>query len=347
MVKIIIPLLLLALALSACAPANPPQPATAPTTPAATPAAVIASTASTPSLPPPTSLPSIATATSLPAPLPTCPCESRPTVTQSLVVTESPAEIPQKTANAPADLVPLGNLYTVVGVSMDDVLNLRSQPGVEFPILGTIPPDGSSIERTGSDQKVNGVAWTPVAYQGLTGWVNAKYLAKQSGNPDAALAKVAMQAIQAIKQKDFKGLATLVDPQGLRFSPYTFVGPENLSFSPTRVSNLFSDPTIYHWGVFDGSGQPIELTFKDYYKRFIYDVDFAQPEAVGFNVAIGGGSTINNVAEFYPESQVVEYYFSGFDPKYSGMDWRSLRLVFLPSQGDYTLAGIVHDEWGP
>ena len=347
MVKILITLLILALILSACAPTEPPQPVTIPSVSAAMTKPAEALFTLAPTLPHPSGLPIAVTATLSILPTSICPCKSTPTVAQSSVTAEVPIDQTQMVPESPAELAPIGDLYAVVGVAMDDVLNLRSQPGVELPILGAIPPDATAVERTGPDQKVSGIAWTPVSYQGMTGWVNAKFLSKQSGYADEGLASAAAQAIQAIKQKDFKGLAELVDPRGLRFSPYTFVQAENLTFAQAQVENLFSDPTIYHWGVFDGSGQPIDLPFKDYYKRFIYDVDFAQPEAVGFNVTLGGGSTINNIAEFYPSSQVVEYYFSGFDPKYTGMDWRSLRLVFLPSQGSYTLAGIVHDEWGP
>jgi hypothetical protein len=42
---------------------------------------------------------------------------------------------------------------------------------------------------------------------------------------------------------------------------------------------------------------------------------------------------------------VVEYYFPGFDPQYEGMDWRSLRLIFLQDNDVWYLAGIVHDQW--
>jgi hypothetical protein len=41
----------------------------------------------------------------------------------------------------------------------------------------------------------------------------------------------------------------------------------------------------------------------------------------------------------------IEYYFSGFDPQYGGMDWRSLRLVFIKDSNNWYLAAIVHGEW--
>jgi hypothetical protein len=87
------------------------------------------------------------------------------------------------------------------------------------------------------------------------------------------------------------------------------------------------------------------MTFEAYWARFIYDVDFAQPDAVGYNEVIGTGNKINNIAQVYPQADVVEYYFEGFDPQYKGIDWRSLRLVLEGSEGLWYLVGIVHDEW--
>jgi hypothetical protein len=41
----------------------------------------------------------------------------------------------------------------------------------------------------------------------------------------------------------------------------------------------------------------------------------------------------------------VEYHFSGFDKKFEGMDWASLKLVFENSNNEWYLVGIVHDQW--
>jgi hypothetical protein len=62
---------------------------------------------------------------------------------------------------------------------------------------------------------------------------------------------------------------------------------------------------------------------------------------------LGGGNSIDNSSEFYPEAKIVEYYFSGFDPQYGGMDWRSLRLVFSELNDTWYLVGVIHDEWTP
>jgi hypothetical protein len=157
----------------------------------------------------------------------------------------------------------------------------------------------------------------------------------------------------ALHERDLDRLSTYVHPDlGLRFSPYTYVrvgsgtsGQDDLVFTAAEVKGLFDDTTVYEWGQFDGSGDPIEMTFTQYYDRFVYDVEFAYPDAVAYNLFIGQGNTINNIPQVYPDAATVEYHFEGFDPQYAGMDWRSLRLVLEEKAGTWYLVGIVHDEW--
>ena len=133
---------------------------------------------------------------------------------------------------------------------------------------------------------------------------------------------------------------------GVRFSPYAYVDVDkDLVFTADKVKKLATDSTLYLWGYYDGSGEPIRLKFSDYYKKFIYDVDFLNAEQVGYNKTLGHGNSLNNSFEVYKNSIIVEYYFSGFDPQYGGMDWRSLRLVFEKKNDVWYLVGIIHDQW--
>jgi hypothetical protein len=153
--------------------------------------------------------------------------------------------------------------------------------------------------------------------------------------------------ITALKEKDMKKLATYVHPElGVRFSPYTFVDKKtNLVFKASQIPNLLTDTTVHNWGSYDGSGDPINLKFADYYTKFIYNHDFAKPEKLSYNDPIGKGNTINNTRTVYPLAVIVEYHFSGFDKKFEGMDWASLKLVFENSNNEWYLVGIVHDQW--
>lgn len=173
------------------------------------------------------------------------------------------------------------------------------------------------------------------------------------------LKSVAQKTILAIQNKDFDTLSTLIYPdKGVRFSPYTHVDiQKDIVFTSEQIKTFFQDTKKYLWGEQDGSGEPIELAPADYFKRFIYDQDFAKAKEIAINKIIGHGNTINNISKVYPQSSFVEYHFPGFDPKYGGMDWKSLRLIFEKwekwekwekgeqKEGRWFLIGIVHDEW--
>ncbi len=162
------------------------------------------------------------------------------------------------------------------------------------------------------------------------------------------LVEAADAVMLALHERDMEALATFVHPiMGVRFSPYTYVEEDHLVFMPEELPGLLDYTTdeVYIWGAFDGTGDPIEMPFYEYYDRFVYSAYFINPEEKGINEEIGWSSMINNIDEFYPSSQFVEYHFSGFSPQYGGMDWRSLRLVFIEEEGTWWLVGIVHDEW--
>ena len=141
-------------------------------------------------------------------------------------------------------------------------------------------------------------------------------------------------------------LAGYVHPKlGLRFSPYAAVKDTDQVFPAETIYSLWADKRLYTWGNFYGSGEPIDLSFPDYYSSFVYDVDFANAPQMALNHRLGVGTTMDNIFEYYQGSMFVEYYFPGFDPQYEGLDWRSLRLVFMQEGGSWYLVGIIHDQW--
>ena len=275
------------------------------------------------------------------------------TAASTPAITPSPTVRPPTATPSPLPIGPGLGRFAVVGVYSNDGLNVRALPGTDQRILGQIPYSGRGVEVFAGDQKVGSSWWVPVRYGQLNGWVNRSYLARQVGDVGDDLAARAAQAILAIRDHNLTGLADLVHPvKGVTFSTYGHVRPlqgqpgeADLVFSRDLLRGLWADATVYHWGYFDGTGLPIDLSFRDYYIRFVYDVDFAQPEAIGFGEFIGHGNTLNNIAEVWPSAVTIEYHFSGFDPKYGGMDWRSLRLAFEQSDGVWFLVGIVHAQW--
>jgi hypothetical protein len=65
--------------------------------------------------------------------------------------------------------------YRVTGVAGNDVLNIRSAPSADRPIVGTIPPSGRGIRIV---DRCDG-QWCPIEYGGIRGWVNRRYLTRE------------------------------------------------------------------------------------------------------------------------------------------------------------------------
>lgn len=157
----------------------------------------------------------------------------------------------------------------------------------------------------------------------------------------------ALSVLALISTRDLDSLGDYVHPsQGVRFSPYAYVDVQNnLQFSAQEIADLSLDQTVYTWGTYDGSGYPIELSFVDYYDRFVYDQDFVNPHIIGINNIVGFGNTLVNISDVYASGAFVEFHLTGIDPQYEGIDWRSLILVFEKLDEEWYLVGIVHNEW--
>ena len=293
-----------------------------------------------------------------PTPTPTAVFTPTTVATATPAPTAAPTLTPLPTATrpAPATATPLPpptgpslGRFAVVNVRSDDALNVRAGPGVGYAIAGTIPYYGRDVDVLVGGHEAGDAWWVPVQHNGLSGWVNSGFLARQEGSASDPVAAPAAEAIMALKDGDMEALSSLIHPsKGVRFSPYATVqtgAGEDLVFSANQVRGLMGDPTVYHWGAYDGSGEPIDLTFRQYHDEFVYGVEFARPDVVGFDEVVGQGNSIDNIASVYPNGVMVEYHFEGFEPEYAGMDWRSQRLVFEEQDGSWYLVGIVQDQW--
>lgn len=173
--------------------------------------------------------------------------------------------------------------------------------------------------------------------------------AVRSSDKDTMLLTLTKEILAAIKQKDYLTLSTFIHPdEGVRFSPHGYIDTSSdkvVNADWVKQQNDRKKQAKMVWGREDASGKSINLVFDDYIKDFVYDVDFLQPEKIKVNEFIGGGNTQNNLLLIYKDRDFVESHFSGFDRKYDGMDWRSLRLVFKKKVEMYYLIGVVHDEW--
>jgi len=174
----------------------------------------------------------------------------------------------------------------------------------------------------------------------------APTLTNQTISTSELISPLTKAVVESLRDRDLQKLENYVHPiQGVRFSPYTYVSDTDLVFKAEDIPSLFDNPNVYLWGVYDGSGKPIDMTFQQYFDRFVYDQDFANANQIGYNQILGSGNLIDNSHDYYPGAVIVEYYFPGFDPDLQGMDWKSLRLVFQELQDQWYLVGVIHSEW--
>jgi len=167
------------------------------------------------------------------------------------------------------------------------------------------------------------------------------------GISERRLIILSSKILRSLNEKGYAGLAEFIHPElGIRFSPYAYIDTTaDQLLSRNKLIALGKSQKKIKWGYEDATGKPIKLSINNYVEKFVYDVDFLNAEKKGVNKFFGGGNSLNNLKEIYPRCNFAEFYFSGFDPKFEGMDWRALRLVFKDYKKNYYLIAIVHDQW--
>ena len=183
-------------------------------------------------------------------------------------------------------------------------------------------------------------------------WQVPEKATPQSQNDVKTLARTVMTEL---KNKDFAKLATLIHPQkGLRFEPYSTPFFQGQLFTKQEFQKASTSSKKYTWGSYDGSGEPIELSFSDYYKKFVYNKDFLKLEPKYYpenfkkythNGLEAYDPNDNDWDKNYPEASAAYYYWP--DPEYGegGGDWASITLVFEKEKTVWYLVAIIHDQW--
>ena len=269
---------------------------------------------------------------------PALPPSQKEEISPTLLITDSiTIEVPE---------IQTGVLYTPVGLLQGESLAIHSSPSVEAPIIDNIPATSINIKISGEPRIDENTAWIMADYNQVQGWVDLNYLAIHKGELPEELIALGQLVLASLQAYDYNLLIDLIHPDHcLGFSPYAYLSENHLIFCPEELNNLISSDEKYNWGKYDGTGNPILMTFPEYHQDFVYDSNYIKAEIIGFNVEVSSGNAINNIADVYPAGVMIEYYFSGFDPQYGGLDWRSIRLVFIQDNLTWYLAAIIHGEW--
>lgn len=159
-----------------------------------------------------------------------------------------------------------------------------------------------------------------------------------------AVAPYADEVMSALRKKDFSALSVLIHPEkGVRFTPYGFVGKADKTFDAGSIASEMKDKKTYFWGFYDATRKPIKKTFKDYFKRFVYDRDFQKANFIAYNHIQRTDKDVN-VFNVYKNCVVIDYMYTG-EPEFMDLGWRSLRIALEEYEDVWYLVGIIHDEW--
>ena len=159
------------------------------------------------------------------------------------------------------------------------------------------------------------------------------------------LIRLALSVADTIRKGDYEALSSYVHPvYGLVFSPYPTINlNSNQCFTVNRVAIAGADTALYTWGTTVDSGEPIQLTTRQYFESYVYDRDYVKAPVIGVNTVVRTGNALENVTTAFPDAQFVDLCFPPASA--DGTDWSILRMVFEDSGGTLKLSALIHSAY--
>jgi len=156
---------------------------------------------------------------------------------------------------------------------------------------------------------------------------------------------LAYNVLEYIKDDDFYSLSQVVHPEyGVIFSPSATINlTTDRRFNSEQIAALGTDSNIYVWGVYNGSGVPIELSPADYFSEFIPAVDHMKTVVIGVNQIVRSGNALENINDVFPNGEFIDFFNPGGELT-DELDWSSLRLVFEEYNGYLKLVAIIFSK---
>jgi len=175
---------------------------------------------------------------------------------------------------------------------------------------------------------------------------NSSTSGDEAGN--AALITLAYTVLEHIRDEDYQALSQVVHPEaGVVFTPYATV---NLStdrrLGADQIAVLNTDTNIYIWGVYNGSGEPIELTQAEYFKQFIPAENCLKASIIGVDQIVRSGNALENITDELPDVKFVDFHMPASPgTSMEDYDWSSLKLGFEEFEGRLWLIAVVTSKW--
>lgn len=244
----------------------------------------------------------------------------------------------------------MSNLYAVINVFPDDVLNIRSKPGVENAIVGTLQPDQSGLTRTGKTSSVGEDVWIEIQNPGGgTGWVNADFLTEHVPSvafcADARVTSLLSNLKKAVNTTNGELLHSLVSPVHGVDVIYIRNGAV-ANYSPEEAAWAFQSTYEVNWGLGAGSGEVVTGTFQEIVLPALQDV-FKNESLTCNELKLGGATYVVEWSGEYVNLNFYSIHNPGNDPSYGDLDWRTWLAVVEYVEGQPYLFALLNYQWEP
>jgi hypothetical protein len=295
-------------------------------------------------LPPPTA--------TVPAALPSPTSGPLPTAIVLPTFTGAPAAtpVPQATSGPAIQSGSPSGPYGVILVASDDVLNIRSGPGVSFGVVDSFGPTASNVMRTGPSSVVDGAAWVEVQRPGGgAGWVNgfylAEYLPPATFCADAQVTALIQNLKTAVTTDDGVLLAGLVSPKHGMTIQYNR-GGTRVNYDAEHARWVFESNYQVNWGPAAGSGLDTVGSFQEIIQPKLVEV-LSAAFTTGCNQILLGGASY--VVTWPPELANIPFdslYKPGTDAN-GGLDWGTWLMGVEYVAGKPYVFSLSYYAWEP
>lgn len=241
------------------------------------------------------------------------------------------------------------DVWRVVLVRGDDVLNVRRAAGADASIIGKLVP-GVAVEATGVTDTAAGATWRQVRTPAGRGWVHGQYLARSiaegqfpSGDPIAVVDELGRRFDQG------RDITSLVSSTGLWISHHAPL----VHYDRDELDGVLDDPATRQWGsnaLEPGSPEIPRRTFRRAIANSYVDAwRDGDNEVVAMRTIEGpnGRPGAHAIPVEFRGLPYVTIHDPGDEDEYGGLDWVQWIVSLTWEDGAIKVVGLTKDEWAP
>jgi len=244
-------------------------------------------------------------------------------------------------------------LRNVVLVEADDVLNVRSGPGVDNEILGGLAP-GVTVVLMGDSQTVGSSTWVEILTPAGNGWVNSFYLTEWQFPSDVMTEDLEDLLDRMVEIIEADGdLSEVASSRGLYVSHHG----DPIRFRLSELETVLTDDTTYKWPSNalnindpDDAAEIPNRTFAEAIADPFVSVWADDDVQAAIDEPINGGN--GRLPEWALPAELAGFHFvsifdPGDNPDYDGLDWMTWHVSIEYEDGEPRVVGLTIDQWAP